>query len=953
METKAYGSITITDVADAYSVGLTNESHVFAGSTDHAYAAETSTQIVAYKGSEAKSVIIQSVNGITPTTDYSGTNITGLSFKCSVLNGAEPTITFQATTDFAEQNTCSIPIVFKVDDITFTKTFSCSIAFQGDPGDPVRVEYQINQYHLSSNSDGTPSESSTGWKDNITDLEWENAVTIPSGSTQPTHVLWQRTKTVWSNGDTTYLYVHKMDSLDIATAVASANGKSVGELCRDEGITVIDGATIMTGTIEANRIKTDELQVKAANITGELTIGQLPSTVAEIDDIPTESDITTITNNTIKTTNVTATNLKVNAANITGTLTIGQLPSTVAETSDIPTSSQITTITNDTLKTTNVTAANLHVAAANITGKLTANQINADGITAENVDISGKITSTEGQIGGWNLTTMRLYKNYAGIASGDTKITSAVNSSTTSPIRFYAGASGDSYTKIDSSKFIVLEDGSLFASAADITGKITANEGKIGECTIKTDGSIESANGNFQVDEVGNLSAKNASISGLVASDQCLLVQQSSFKEVPITMFVNFTDETQPKWTYTSANYNSTACWKLTMPNDGVDIKLPLYIRFPETMKDNKITCTMSSVYTRYSDGTTYPNYVYNNSITVTITGQNTIHFDKTTLYTVWYSNLLPRDLTFRISSTSCENFVLYKGAMIDLSDDSSLNFRDFSIDNCGGITAKRGNISGFDLHDDCLTNYNLDSYSGIRGNFIDDTYSFIWSGGTNFIGTDAAFRIKQNGDLLIKDYNSNEIKIGPTYDGIRLGSNSYIKPGKLYITNNSQSFTAEPNGTYGCYSKYDSYRVGLLANGTVGSKVYASYLDSNNVNYEVSLQLNSSYEAHLRATNSALNLSATKGVYIGGFKVPEIATGSGKLTNNKDGDTLTPVTITFGVTFSGNPKVFITSSEVLGTDQPESLHFSVTDITTSSCKVHCRHSMENDAPFNWMAIYI
>lgn len=53
----------------------------------------------------------------------------------------------------------------------------------------------------------------------------------------------------------------------------------------------LDGVTITddTGTtlIKGSSIETDSLYVNAANITGTLTIGQLPSTVAETSDIPT------------------------------------------------------------------------------------------------------------------------------------------------------------------------------------------------------------------------------------------------------------------------------------------------------------------------------------------------------------------------------------------------------------------------------------------------------------------------------------------------------------------------------------------------------------------------------------------------------------------------------------------------------------------------------------------
>ena len=109
--------------------------------------------------------------------------------------------------------------------------------------------------------------------------------------------------------------------------------------------------------------------------------------------------------------------LQVKAANITGTLTIGQLPSSVAETSDIPTktsqltndsgyqnSTQVTTITNNTISTTSVTAENLKVKAANITGTLTASQINAEGLNVVNGTFSGSLTSSNATISGGSLT---------------------------------------------------------------------------------------------------------------------------------------------------------------------------------------------------------------------------------------------------------------------------------------------------------------------------------------------------------------------------------------------------------------------------------------------------------------------------------------------------------------------------------------------------------------------
>lgn len=53
------------------------------------------------------------------------------------------------------------------------------------------------------------------------------------------------------------------------------------------GTTRIKGSSIETGSITADKIDATNLKVNAANITGSLTIGQLPDTVAQTSQIPT------------------------------------------------------------------------------------------------------------------------------------------------------------------------------------------------------------------------------------------------------------------------------------------------------------------------------------------------------------------------------------------------------------------------------------------------------------------------------------------------------------------------------------------------------------------------------------------------------------------------------------------------------------------------------------------
>ena len=119
--------------ADAYTVLLTNESHVFAGDTANALASTATTQVLAYKGTTAQTVTIVSVNGVTAATASTATGIAGLSFTCSALSGTTPTITFTCTTSFVSQSG-SIPIVLSVGGVSITKMFTYSIAFKGSTG---------------------------------------------------------------------------------------------------------------------------------------------------------------------------------------------------------------------------------------------------------------------------------------------------------------------------------------------------------------------------------------------------------------------------------------------------------------------------------------------------------------------------------------------------------------------------------------------------------------------------------------------------------------------------------------------------------------------------------------------------------------------------------------------------------------------------------------------------
>lgn len=131
-------------------------------------------------------------------------------------------------------------------------------------------------------------------------------------------------------------------------------------------------------------------------------------------------------------------------------------------------------------------------------------------LTATNADITGKITSSSGTIGGWGLSTTEIGKTFTEKVSSTHLIQhrallSSPSSYDSGNVAFSVRSrestnSGSSYSSW-SNQFYVTYGGKLYASNADIKGKITATSGTIGGCTISDgvltvkDANIESING--------------------------------------------------------------------------------------------------------------------------------------------------------------------------------------------------------------------------------------------------------------------------------------------------------------------------------------------------------------------------------------------------------------------------------------------------------------------------
>lgn len=122
MAVKSADQITIMDIADACSVILSNEAHIFAGTTTTARAETTTTTVMAMCGA---SVVNATVN-VSEITAPIGVSVV------SDENTTSPTLTISVTTSVTSGGIVKIPV--HIGDITITKEFSFGIAFVGTAG---------------------------------------------------------------------------------------------------------------------------------------------------------------------------------------------------------------------------------------------------------------------------------------------------------------------------------------------------------------------------------------------------------------------------------------------------------------------------------------------------------------------------------------------------------------------------------------------------------------------------------------------------------------------------------------------------------------------------------------------------------------------------------------------------------------------------------------------------
>jgi len=125
---------------------------------------------------------------------------------------------------------------------------------------------------------------------------------------------------------------------------------------------------------------------------------------------------------------------------------------------------------------------------ATITGAITATSGTFSNCTINNTCTITKVDATEGKIGGWTIQQSKL------MATGANGKVCAIQAPPASGNRWVFAAGGTSHNSYDNCPFRVMQDGTLYATSAHITGEITATSGTFDNCTINNTCTITKVN---------------------------------------------------------------------------------------------------------------------------------------------------------------------------------------------------------------------------------------------------------------------------------------------------------------------------------------------------------------------------------------------------------------------------------------------------------------------------
>ena len=248
------------DGVDAISCILTNESHVFAGSATAALQASTTTDIIAYKGTQELTI---------DDVTWSAANIpTGMTLSKS---NDKKTITISVTTDMTTANG-TIPLNISTDGKIIVKHFSYSVSFKGVNAPSISVVPETNAIIIDKDNNYTPNGSFTvtGFAFNTTITSYQYKVdngnyitTAPTGVTRSGNIVTINPTTSTFNT----LSIRMGDSTinDTTTIIRVREGSDGDDGVSVESITEYYVATNSTTAPADNEFSTTIQQISSTN----------------------------------------------------------------------------------------------------------------------------------------------------------------------------------------------------------------------------------------------------------------------------------------------------------------------------------------------------------------------------------------------------------------------------------------------------------------------------------------------------------------------------------------------------------------------------------------------------------------------------------------------------------------------------------------------------------------
>lgn len=407
------------------------------------------------------------------------------------------------------------------------------------------------------------------------------------------------------------------------------------------------------------------------------------------------------------------------------------------------------------------------------------------------VSQDGEIEAARGDIAGWQITEDALYKSVNGVSSGMSSVCSdydieSMVGGNSSP-RFFAGSNSSIPTSKDDAKFLVLDDGSLYASAADVSGNVRAKEGEIGGFNIKN--KLLNVNNNvFGVytgeisdDDTSNylmpsvLNAGYSSVARIYAGTSSSYEKSGRLEKTGVAI-------TNPA--YAERNFDDTYDLTDTIGDNGklIDVGVYAYADYTLTRNLDNYNLTVNTVASSsYTWEYTKDLYLSYEDYTVDVTGSFFVNYNGSATYPkvsfrksvtfdssegkYKYSILIYGDATLRPSTVSLYNvtITLSRG----LQADCSFNIESNNTVNISGTVNVNDHINSHTSIIGCtarvVPKYNI-RYSYISGDLflpVKECGAAILSDGSMYanamkvnkklcVGDDNCITVNENGEAKL-----------------------------------------------------------------------------------------------------------------------------------------------------------------------------------------------------------